>query len=111
MAGGTASTEDLIKATKRACSSPAPGTSAWSTRRRVLLTGLTRDGTFMIENGKITFPVKNFRFNESPVIIETHEPLSNITMSAVSLLQPDRRGAARRASRRSRAAAHRRRTG
>ena len=33
----------------------------------VLLTGLTRDGTFYIENGKIAYPVKNFRFNESPV--------------------------------------------
>ena len=33
----------------------------------MLLTGLTRDGTFYIENGKIKHPVKNFRFNESPV--------------------------------------------
>jgi predicted Zn-dependent protease len=30
-------------------------------------TGLTRDGVFLIENGKITAPVMNFRFNESPV--------------------------------------------
>lgn len=35
----------------------------------LLLTGLTRDGTFYIENGEIKFPVKNFRFNESPVIM------------------------------------------
>jgi predicted Zn-dependent protease len=28
-------------------------------------TGLTRDGTFLIENGKITRPVTNFRFNQS----------------------------------------------
>ena len=35
----------------------------------VLLTGLTRDGTFYIENGEIRHPVKNFRFNESPVIM------------------------------------------
>lgn len=31
------------------------------------LTGLTRDGVFLIENGKVTDPVKNFRWNESPV--------------------------------------------
>jgi len=31
------------------------------------LTGLTRDGLFLIENGKVTQPVVNFRFNESPV--------------------------------------------
>ena len=35
----------------------------------VLLTGLTRDGTFYIENGAIKYPLKNFRFNESPVIM------------------------------------------
>jgi predicted Zn-dependent protease len=35
----------------------------------LLLTGLTRDGLFYIENGKIKFPIKNFRFNESPVIM------------------------------------------
>jgi predicted Zn-dependent protease len=33
----------------------------------VQLTGLTRDGLFLIENGKITSPVVNLRFNESPV--------------------------------------------
>jgi predicted Zn-dependent protease len=32
-----------------------------------LFTGLTRDGTFYIENGRIKFPIKNFRFNESPI--------------------------------------------
>ncbi len=30
-------------------------------------TGLTRDGVFLIENGKVTTPVMNFRFLESPV--------------------------------------------
>ena len=33
----------------------------------VQLTGLTRDGLFLIEKGKVTSPVVNFRFNESPV--------------------------------------------
>ena len=37
--------------------------------KTVLLTGLTRDGTFYIENGAIKYPLKNFRFNESPVIM------------------------------------------
>jgi predicted Zn-dependent protease len=31
------------------------------------MTGLTRDGLFLIENGKVTSPAVNFRFNESPV--------------------------------------------
>jgi len=32
-------------------------------------TGLTRDGVWMIENGKIAYPLKNFRFNQSTVKI------------------------------------------
>lgn len=44
----------------------------------LLYTGLTRDGTFAIKDGKIAGPVKNFRFNESPVNI-----LRNIVASGV----------------------------
>ena len=69
MPGGTASLEDLIKGTDKGILV----TRLWYIRtvdpQTLLLTGLTRDGTFYIENGKITFPVKNFRFNESPVIM------------------------------------------
>ncbi len=35
----------------------------------MLQTGLTRDGTFLIENGKITRALKNFRWNESPLLM------------------------------------------
>jgi predicted Zn-dependent protease len=37
--------------------------------RTILYTGLTRDGTFLIENGKISKSIKNFRFNESPLFL------------------------------------------
>jgi predicted Zn-dependent protease len=43
--------------------------------RTISYTGLTRDGTFLIENGKVTKPVKNFRFNESPIFF-----LNNLEM-------------------------------
>ncbi len=33
------------------------------------MTGLTRDGVFWIENGKIVRPVQNFRWNDSPVAV------------------------------------------
>lgn len=69
MEGGTASLEDLIKSTERGILV----SRLWYIRlvdpQTLLLTGLTRDGTFYIENGKIMYPVKNFRFNESPVIM------------------------------------------
>jgi predicted Zn-dependent protease len=37
-------------------------------RKELLLTGMTRDGLFLIKNGRIIHPVKNLRFNESPVV-------------------------------------------
>lgn len=69
MGGGDASLEDLIKGTKKGILV----TRLWYIRsvdpQTLLYTGLTRDGTFYIENGKIKHPVKNFRFNESPIIM------------------------------------------
>jgi predicted Zn-dependent protease len=69
MQGGTASLDDLIKSTERG----VLVTRLWYIRtvdpQTLLYTGLTRDGTFYIENGQIKYPVKNFRFNESPVIM------------------------------------------
>ena len=69
MEGGTQSLDDMIKSTERGILV----SRLWYIRmvdpQTLLLTGLTRDGTFYIENGKIKYPVKNFRFNESPVIM------------------------------------------
>ncbi|RYF10645.1 MAG: TldD/PmbA family protein, partial [Flavobacteriales bacterium] len=69
MQGGTKSLEELIKGTEKGILV----TRLWYIRsvdpQTLLLTGLTRDGTFYIENGEIKFPVKNFRFNESPIIM------------------------------------------
>ena len=69
MAGGTKSLEELIEGTKKGI----VVTRTWYIRmvdpQSLLITGLTRDGTFYVENGKIKHPVKNFRFNESPVTI------------------------------------------
>lgn len=69
MAGGTASLDELIRSTPRG----VLVTKFWYIRsvdpQSLLVTGLTRDGTFYIENGKIKHPIKNFRFNESPIIM------------------------------------------
>lgn len=65
--GGTTSREALIKDVKRG----VLVTRFWYLRdldpQTLLATGLTRDGTFLIENGEIKGPVNNFRFNESPI--------------------------------------------
>lgn len=73
LVGGEASMDDLIRSTERG----VLVTRFWYIRpldqRTILYTGLTRDGTFLIENGRVTRPVKNMRFNESPVTM-----LSNV---------------------------------
>ena len=65
MSGGTATPEELIASVKRGVLI----TRFWYIRalnpRQLVQTGLTRDGTFLIENGRITRPVTNFRFNQS----------------------------------------------
>ena len=67
MGGGATSIEEMIRDTKRGILV----TRLWYIRevdpRTLLFTGLTRDGTFLIEKGEVTRPLKNFRFNESPV--------------------------------------------
>jgi len=69
MEGGTKTLAQLIKETEKGILV----TRLWYIRpvdpQTLLFTGLTRDGTFYIENGQIKFPIKNFRFNESPVIM------------------------------------------
>jgi predicted Zn-dependent protease len=69
MEGGDKSLEDLIAGTRRG----VLVTRTWYIRQvdpqSLLYTGLTRDGTFYIEDGEIKYPIKNFRFNESPIVM------------------------------------------
>jgi predicted Zn-dependent protease len=69
MLGGSASVEEMIRATDRGILVAR----MWYIRpvdpRTILFTGLTRDGTFLIKNGRIRHAVNNFRWNESPVFL------------------------------------------
>ena len=75
MQGGDASIEEMIRSTERGLLV----TRFWYIRpvdpRTILFTGLSRDGTFLIENGRISHAVKNLRWNESPISM-----LNNIEM-------------------------------
>ncbi|MBD2756086.1 TldD/PmbA family protein [Spirosoma validum] len=89
MMGGTQSLADLIKSTDKGILV----TRFWYIRavdpQTQLYTGLTRDGTFYIENGQIKFPVKNFRFNESPVIMLNNvEALGKPVRAGGNLIPP-----------------------
>jgi predicted Zn-dependent protease len=69
MAGGTQSLDELVAGTERGILVTRFWYIRFLDQRTVMLTGLTRDGTFLIEKGKITKPLKNFRFNDSPLLM------------------------------------------
>jgi predicted Zn-dependent protease len=68
MDGGAATMDELIAGVERG----VLVTRFWYIRpldpQTILVTGLTRDGLFLIERGKVTRPVKNMRWNESPIV-------------------------------------------
>ncbi len=85
MKGDSVSLDDLIKSTKQG----VLVTSFWYIRpvdpRNLLLTGLTRDGVFWIENGQIAYPIMNFRWNDSPISV-----LKNIDAMSKEMRIPPR---------------------
>jgi PmbA protein len=75
MAPGSVSTDEMIRSTKRGLYI----VRFWYTRlihpRDCVITGMTRDGVFMIEDGQLAYPVKNLRFTQSYV-----EALANVEL-------------------------------
>jgi predicted Zn-dependent protease len=67
LTGGSKTTEDLIAGCERGILVTHFFYIRGLDRRTVLFTGLTRDGTFLIEHGKVIRALKNFRWNESPL--------------------------------------------
>lgn len=67
MTGGEATLDEMIAGTERGLLL----TTLWYIREvdptTLLLTGLTRDGVYLVEDGKVAAAVNNFRFNESPL--------------------------------------------
>ena len=93
MAPGNTPKSDMLKSVERGIWV----TRFWYTRvvhpMKLLITGMTRDGTFLIENGEITRPVKNFRFTTSYL-----DALNNVRAISreTKLFRDDWSGAARR---------------
>ncbi|NLA59903.1 MAG: TldD/PmbA family protein [Firmicutes bacterium] len=65
MAPGDSTVEEMIKNTKRGILITRFHYTNMAHPMKVLVTGMTRDGTFLVEDGKVTKPVKNLRFTES----------------------------------------------
>jgi PmbA protein len=74
-AGGDKSVDDMVASTERGILV----TRLWYIREvdpyEKVLTGMTRDGTFLVENGRVSGGIRNFRFNQSVL-----EMLSNVEM-------------------------------
>jgi len=79
--GPTASVEEMIKATQRGILVSRFWYIRGTDPRTASQTGLTRDGVWFVENGKIQYPVKNFRFNQS--VIQMLSP-GNVEMIGIS---------------------------
>jgi len=70
---GTATREELIRSVSRGLLVTRLYYTRWVHQLRTIVTGMTRDGTFAIEDGEIAYPVKNFRFTQS-----YHEALAGV---------------------------------
>jgi predicted Zn-dependent protease len=87
--GGSKSTEELIAGTERGILVTHFFYIRSLEPRTVLQTGLTRDGTFLIEKGKLTKALKNFRWNESPLLMLNRlEDLSRSEPTAAGRVMP-----------------------
>jgi predicted Zn-dependent protease len=91
--GPALKTQDLIKQCDRAILV----TNFWYIRTvnptDLTLTGMTRDGTFLVEDGQITSAVRNFRFHESPLrafkqVEAWTEPAEAVTSETGKMLVP-----------------------
>ena len=69
LSGGTRTTDELVAGCERGILVTHFFYIRSLEPRTVLYTGLTRDGAFLIEKGKVARPLKNFRWNESPLLM------------------------------------------
>jgi predicted Zn-dependent protease len=77
IAGGSTSLDEMIASTDRG----VLVTRLWYIREvdpyEKIMTGMTRDGTFLIENGRVTRGLRNFRFNQGIIeLLNNVEALS-----------------------------------
>jgi predicted Zn-dependent protease len=65
--GTQLSPEELLKSLKKGILVTRFWYTNFVDKRRCIVTGMTRDGTFYVEDGQVKYPVKNFRFNQDLV--------------------------------------------
>lgn len=79
MSGSDRNLADLIAHTERGVLVSRAWYVQYVNTRSLEVTGMTRDGTFWIENGQIAYPIKNFRFNQSlPEMLRDIDAVSTV---------------------------------
>jgi predicted Zn-dependent protease len=91
MDGGKGTVDDLISGVDRGLLV----TRFWYIRtvnpQTIQLTGLTRDGVWLVEKGKLAHPVNNFRFNESPArLLKNLEAIGAAVSTGSAVVPPVR---------------------
>ncbi len=77
VAPGTKTTEELIAETERGLLVSRFWYIRTVDQRQTIITGMTRDGTFLIEDGKLARGVRNMRFNQSILTALKHVEFSS----------------------------------
>jgi predicted Zn-dependent protease len=94
MEGGKGTVDDLIAGAQKALLV----TRFWYIRvvnpQNLQVTGLTRDGVWLVENGKITGSVTNLRFNESPATLLSNVEAMSAPVSTGDVVVPAIRSSA-----------------
>ncbi|HWZ58444.1 MAG TPA: metallopeptidase TldD-related protein, partial [Gemmatimonadaceae bacterium] len=92
MGGGETSVEDMIASVTRGIYVTRFSHVSMVSSRTLLMSGVTRDGTFLIEGGKITGAVRNLRFEDSPMrVLRTLGalgPATRVPVGGASLVMP-----------------------
>ena len=89
MAGGATTVDDLVAGTRRGILITHFFYIRSLDPRTVLLTGLTRDGTFLVEDGRVTRSIKNLRWNESPLfMLNKLEDLGRAERTSAGIVVP-----------------------
>jgi predicted Zn-dependent protease len=93
MSGGTTTMDEMIATTKRGLLVTRFSNMDTVDFGSALYSGYTRDGLWLIENGKISKPVKNFRFTESPFFVfnqveQVGEPVRVFRPHAPAIVPP-----------------------
>jgi predicted Zn-dependent protease len=88
MEGSSKSLEALIEDTERALLVSRFWYIRMVNPRNVMVTGLTRDGVWLVEKGKIVHAVNNFRFNDSPVDLLKNLEATSTAESTGSMVVP-----------------------